>query len=462
MTPGRGWNEAQLSETPAVAQLEKLGFTYVAPEVLEVGRSTLKEVVLTGRLAAALKRLNPWLSDDSLQRAIRSLTAVTASSLIEANEKLYTALTYGISLEQDLGDRKRARSVRFIDFDTQPGPPSLPSPASGGGGANELIVTRQYRVQGAKKQIVPDVVVLINGLPLVVIECKSPTLGKDWKREAVDQLWRYQELGSEYRDLGAPKLFELAQLLVVTCGQEALYGTVGAPQRGFAEWKSAWPKSLPDLEKELGHQPTPQEILFAGLLTPANLLDIIRNFVAFERDPSSGRTVRKLCRYHQFAAVNKALARVKTAKSPDKRGGVVWHTQGSGKSLTMLWLAMKLRREPSLGNPTLVLVTDRRDLDEQILEDLHRLRLPEPRARRERARPSRASEGGNREDRPHHRAEVPGGHRRPGREAEEQSKIVAANPKEARTRCSPRPRTSSSSPTRPTAPSMAASPPTCA
>jgi len=202
---GRGWNEDQLSETPAVAQLQKLGFTYVAPEVLERERTSLKEVLITGRLAAALKKLNPWLSEDNLQRAVRSLATVTASSLIEVNEKLYTALTHGIALEQDLGDGKRARSIRFIDFDNPE--------------KNELVVTRQFRVQGAKKQIVPDVVVLINGLPLVVIECKSPTLGKDWKREAVDQLWRYQELGSEYRDLGAPKLFGLTQLIVLTCGQ---------------------------------------------------------------------------------------------------------------------------------------------------------------------------------------------------------------------------------------------------
>ncbi len=364
MTPGRGWNEAQLSENPAVAQLQRLGFTYVPAEALEAERQSLREVVLTGRLAAALKKLNPWLSEDNVHKAVRAVTSVQATDLIEANEKVYTALTYGIALEQDRQEGKRSYNVRFIDFETP--------------GANELVVTRQFRIQGQKKHVIPDLVVFVNGLPLAVIECKSPTLGPDWLPEAVDQLWRYQELGPEYRDLGAPRLFEAAQLLVVTCGQAARYGTVGTPQRFFAEWKSTWPKTGAALARELGHEPTPQERLFEGMLTPANLLDIVRNFVAFERDPTTGRTVRKLCRYQQFAAVNKAIARAKAAKSPEARGGVVWHTQGSGKSLTMLWLAAKLRRDPELGNPTLVVVTDRKDLDTQIAETFVHCGFPNP------------------------------------------------------------------------------------
>jgi type I restriction enzyme R subunit len=243
---------------------------------------------------------------------------------------------------------------------------------------NELLVTRQFKVRGAKKHIIPDVVIVVNGIPLVVIECKSPTLGEQWREEAIEQVLRYQEIGEQYRDLGAPKLFETTQIIVATCGQAAVYGTVTTPPRVFAEWKVPYPKTLDALETELGRRPMPQEVLFHGLLAPPNLLDIVRNFIVFERDAASGRTLRKLCRYPQFAAVNKAIGRARTAKRPSERGGVVWHTQGSGKSLTMLWLALKLRRDPFHENPTIVIVTDRIDLDDQITKTFRACGFPNP------------------------------------------------------------------------------------
>jgi type I restriction enzyme R subunit len=368
VTPtAQAWNEENLAELPAVELLQHLGYTYVAPEMLEAERGSLKEVVVERRLAGALKRLNPWLNDENTKKAVRAVTHVPATSLLDANEKLYTTLTYGIALEQDRGDGQGRRNhiVRFFDFDDPR--------------ANELVVTRQYRVQSAKgHHIRPDVVVLVNGFPLVVIECKSPTLGEKWFEEAFDQVDRYQELRGEYRELGAPRLFETVQAIVLTCGQGAKYGTIGTPQRFYADWKSAYPLSDADVERDLGRKPSRQDVLFCGMLAPANLLDLLHNFVVFEADPTSGRTLRKLCRYQQFAAVNKAIARAKSAKRPTERGGVVWHTQGSGKSLTMLWLALKLRREPAFGNPTLVIVTDRRDLDEQITATFHHCGFPNP------------------------------------------------------------------------------------
>ena len=113
---------------------------------------------------------------------------------------------------------------------------------------------------------------------------------------------------------------------------------------------------MAELEAELGRKPLPQDVLFEGMLRPEALLDLVRNFIVFERDADTGRTIRKLCRYQQFAAVNKAVRRARTARKPTERGGVVWHTQGSGKSLTMLWLALKLRRDPHHDNPTIVIV----------------------------------------------------------------------------------------------------------
>lgn len=349
---GRGWNENNLAETPAVDLLKRLGYTYVPPERLEAQRSGPKEAILAERLGAALKKLNPWLSEDNVHNATRAVTNMQAASLIEANRDLHVMLTEGKSFEQDRGEGRKSYTVAYIDYE---------NPRN-----NDLVVTRQFRVKGAKNNVIPDIVLFVNGLPLAIIECKSPTLGADWQAEAVKQLLRYQEVGSEYKDRGAPRLFEAAQVLVVTCDQAAVYGTVGTPQRYYAEWKDPYPRTLPQLQKDLGKKPSSQDVLFHGLLAPENLLDIVRNFVAFEKDPQSAKIVRKICRYQQFGAVNKALKRASTAKTPEERGGVVWHTQGSGKSLTMLWLALKLRRDARHENPTLVIVTDRVDLDDQI------------------------------------------------------------------------------------------------
>ena len=349
-TDTAGWDEAHLAEEPAVELLRSVGYEYVAAEDLDGERESFKEAVLTGRLATALKRLNPWLSADNVTKAVRAVTQVAAAGLAEANEKLYTSLTYGIALEQDRGGGRRSHTVRFFDFD-QPD-------------RNDLIVTRQYRVQGAKRQVIPDVVVFVNGLPLAVIECKSPTIGDGWKAAAVKQLRRYQEADASWKDQGAPKLFETAQVLIAGCGERAVYGTVGTPERFFLEWKEPYPLSAAQLGEQLGRAPTPQDVLLYGLLEPGNLLDVVRNFVVFETE--SGRAVRKLTRYKQFIAVNEALRRIGTARKPSARGGIVWHTQGSGKSLTMLWLALKLRRGEAQRQPAVVIVTDRTKLDRQI------------------------------------------------------------------------------------------------
>ena len=351
MTPKTtGWDELHLAEDPAVDLLQSLGYTYVPPEDLDRERASSKETILTGRLAAALKRLNPWLSETNVTKAVKAVTQVTAASLAEANETLYTSLTYGIALEQDRGDGRKSHTVRFLDFDRPD--------------RNEWIVARQYRVLGSKKHVIPDVVVFVNGLPLAIIECKSPTIGDAWKAEAVKQLRRYQEADTRWKDQGAPRLFEAAQILIGTCGERAVYGTIGTPERFFLEWKEPYPLGAKQLGKELGRVPTPQDVLLYGLLEPRNLLDIVRNFVVFEVD--GGRAVRKLTRYKQFIAVNEALRRIRTSRKPSARGGIVWHTQGSGKSLTMLWLALKLRRDASQQQPTVIIVTDRTKLDRQI------------------------------------------------------------------------------------------------
>ena len=160
MTPKpTGWDELHLAENPVVELLESLGYTYIPPEDLEPERASPKETVLTGRLAAALKRLNPWLSETNVAK-VKAVTQVPAASLAEANEKVYTSLTYGIAFEQDRGGGRKSHTVRYFDFERPK--------------CNDWVVTRQYRVLGVKKHVIPDVVAFVNGLPLAVIECKTP------------------------------------------------------------------------------------------------------------------------------------------------------------------------------------------------------------------------------------------------------------------------------------------------
>ncbi len=362
------WNELHLSEDPAVELLQALGYIFVSPEQLDAERESFREVILVSRLEKKLRELNPWLSDENLKKAIRAITNVPAASLMEANEKIYTSLVHSISLEQDIGDGqgKKGHDVHFIDFEHF--------------GKNEFIVTRQFKVSGSKENIKCDIAIFINGIPLVVFECKSPTIHESIDK-AITQLFRYQELKDEYKNRGAPKLFETIQILIAACGQKAKFATICTPYRHFLEWKEPYPITLDELHKQytsrlFGRTPNDQDMLIYGLLHPANLLDIVRNFIAFEVE--GGKTVKKIARYQQFIAVNNAIERIQKAKDPGKRGGVIWHTQGSGKSLSMLWLAVKLKRCKKLENPVLIIVTDRIDLDNQIVGTFQRCGFPNP------------------------------------------------------------------------------------
>ena len=222
----------------------------------------------------------------------------------------------------------------------------------------------------------PDLVLFVNGIPLVVMEAKSPSLLDVWKSKAVRQLSRYQEAGAEWHGTGAPELFHTNLLCVAHCGAAAAYATLGAPENAYVGWKSVLPYSETEVQQRFGVEPKGQAQLIVGMLAPATLLDILRDYVVYE--PQGGKLVKKLPRYQQYRAVRAALERLLTGRKPEERGGVVWHTQGSGKSLTMLWLATKLRREPRLQNPMIVVVTDRTQLDRQISGTFERCGFPAP------------------------------------------------------------------------------------
>jgi type I restriction enzyme R subunit len=349
MTTTQDWNEKELVENRIVDQLKKLGYTYIHGSYLEGERQTLRDVVLQQRLSDAIKRINPWIDDNNLRKVVRDITHVEAASLMEANEAIHEDIVHYMSVEQDLGKGKKNQTVRLIDFDNVEN--------------NEFLVVNQFTVSGLTENIIPDVVLFVNGLPLVVVECKSPFITSPIA-QGVKQLERYQS--------DADRLFFYNQILISTCGQQAKYGTVKSQFRHYGEWKDPYPMTLQDLGTEVN----PQDVLVTGMLTKRNLLNLIQNFIVYE--PEGGRTIKKLARYQQFRAVSKATDRIVNVESPDERGGVVWHTQGSGKSLTMLYLAVKLRRVKQLHNPTIVVVTDRKDLDSQITNTFRRCGFPNP------------------------------------------------------------------------------------
>ncbi|QOZ20826.1 DEAD/DEAH box helicase [Bradyrhizobium sp. CCBAU 21365] len=354
--------ELEWAEEPAADLLRVLfDFQMLSGEdVRRLREGNAAEPVLTVRLAECLARLNPWLGEDGVRRALAAVTRVAALDLMEANESVHTSLSYGVTVPHTENGRRQDRTVRFFDFDN-------PS-------ANEFEFARQVSIKGPRQEIIPDIIVYVNGLPLAVIECKSPALA-DPVGEAIRQFRRY-EGRDEFTGLGAPRLFETAQFSIALARDVAKYGTTLTPARHWAEWKDPYPLTLDQLTAQLGRTPTGQDILLAGLLAPANLLDLVRNFVMFET--IEGRRTKKLARYQQFIAVGKAIERIRTAVNPQRRGGVIHHTQGSGKSLTMVFLATKLRRLPEAENPTLVIVTDRNDLDDQITAQFKRSGFPNP------------------------------------------------------------------------------------
>ena len=365
-------NEYSHAEEPARALLERLGWTYVPREALAAERGGEREVLLKGRMKAALMRLNQWMTAEQAERVIFDLEHVDATGMAR-NQAVHEYLTYGIPLTVDGPRGRETRTVRFFDFDHPEG------------GLNEFVVTTQFRVRRGNERsgdeddervIKPDLALFVNGIPLVVMEAKSPSLLDVWRSQAVRQLRRYQEAGPEWHGSGAPELFYYNLLCVAHCGAAAVYAAPGAPESAYFEWKSVLPYSDDEVRRRFGVEPQGQAQLIVGLLSPTTLLDVLRDYVVYE--PERGRLVKKLPRYQQYRAVGAALERTLSGRKPEERGGVVWHTQGSGKSLTMLWLATKLRREPRLPNATIVVVTDRRQLDRQITGTFERCGFPAP------------------------------------------------------------------------------------
>ncbi len=375
-----GW-ELDEVERPLIEQLLSMGWCYVEGDLdlpARTGRTSFTEVIQEATLRRQMRALNlrdgqPWLDDERLSQAVGALTRIPAHRLIEANRVATELLLGGITVEGLPGwDGGRGQTIHYIDWE-QPE-------------RNEFTVVNQFRVDcppgynRGKAFIVPDVVLLVNGIPLVVIECKSPSVPEPLA-DAIDQLRRYSNQrranGEVDDNEGNEPLFHSNQLLIASSFDEARVGTIGAEFRHYGAWKTVIGPDGHGTESEVAaalgkDQLSEQERLVAGLLSPAHLLDIIRHFTLFMT--IEGQTVKSVCRYQQYRAVSRAIERLRTGKTRvqdgehDRRGGIVWHTQGSGKSLTMVFLIRKLRTDPRLRRFKVVVVTDRTDLEDQLSE----------------------------------------------------------------------------------------------
>jgi type I restriction enzyme R subunit len=310
----------------------------IAPGETAAERTSYNEVILPDRLRSALSALNPKIPSDAIDEAFRKVTRIDSPSLVESNRHFHRMLTDGVDVEYHADGRIVHDKVWLIDFDHP--------------GKNDWLAVNQYTVIEGKHNRRPDVVLFINGLPLVVIELKNAADENATTRKAFQQLQTYKQQ--------IPSLLRYNAALVVSDGITARVGTLTADWERFMPWRtvdgtSVAPKGLPELD-----------VLIKGVFEKARFLDLVRHFIVFEAD---GATVlKKMAGYHQFHAVNKAVECTLDAVSPkgDRRVGVVWHTQGSGKSLTMAFYAGKIIRHPKMKNPTLVVITDRNDLDDQL------------------------------------------------------------------------------------------------
>ena len=337
----------------AIELLEKQGYEYIyapdiAPDSDTPQRASFEDVLLIDRLSAAVARINPDLPADARTDAVKQIQRLTSPELISNNEAFHRMLTEGITVNYQKDGHKRGDLVWLIDFN---------NPEN-----NDFVVSNQFTVieEGVNKR--PDVILFINGLPLVVIELKNPADENATVKSAFKQLQTYK--------YAIPGLFTYNSLMVISDGLEARAGSLSAELSRFMAWKTS------DGETEASPLIGQMETLIKGMLNTKTLLDIIRHFIVFEKSKKEDRvtgvitieTVKKLAAYHQYYAVNKAVENTIKAASEtgDRKGGVVWHTQGSGKSLSMVFYSGKIVL--ALDNPTILVITDRNDLDDQLFD----------------------------------------------------------------------------------------------
>ncbi len=335
------------TELVALEWFEGLGFSIAhGPDISPDGeyseRESYDQVILEGRLKQAIQRLNPHIPADAQEDAFRKVIHPQSPSLVENNQMFHGMLVDGVPVEYRRSDGSTAGDlVRLIDFEDSEN--------------NDWLAVNQFTVIEGQHNRRPDVVIFVNGLPLAVIELKNPADEEADIWSAFNQLQTYKSQ--------IPSLFNYNELLIVSDGLEARFGSITSNKEWFLPWKTIEGEELASLA-------TPQlETLIKGMFDKRRFLNLIRHFIVFDTS-RSGVPAKKIAGYHQFHAVDAAVEETVKAASPegDKRCGVVWHTQGAGKSLTMAFFAGKVILEPAMENPTLVVITDRNDLDGQLFD----------------------------------------------------------------------------------------------
>ena len=330
-------------EEATLEWLEGLGYitfnaSEIAPDSPNSERQTYADIVLIDRFRLALQTINPNIPPDAIEEAIRKVSRTDTPSIFENNRRFHKLLTDGVDVEYQAENRTIYDKVWLIDF-TNPN-------------NNDWLAVNQLTVIENKNNRRPDVIIFINGLPLGVIELKNPTDENATIRGAFNQLQTYKN--------DIPSLFPYNEILIVSDSTEARVGTLTADWEWFMPWRTI------DGETIVPKGTVELEVIIKGIFEKHRFLDILHHFIVFEVDGE--KITKKMAGYHQFHAVNKAIVRTVTATNPegDRRVGVIWHTQGSGKSLTMAFYAGKIIQHPNLENPTLVVLTDRNDLDDQL------------------------------------------------------------------------------------------------
>ena len=357
--------EINASQRPALALFEAMGYTYISPADCDKQRGSRYHVLLRDILRGQLRRLNRYVyagaenefSAANIERAMEDLDEPLTDGLVRTSEKIYDALLLGKSYPETVGDGKMLSfNLKYIDWETPQN--------------NMFHVTEEFAVDSRDRQhnARPDIVLFINGIPFAVIECKAPHIPVD---EAVGQMIRNQQAAY------IPQLFKFAQFVVATNKNAVKYATVGTPKKFWSVWKEQDADWLQARLKALvpDRMPTEQDRNIVSLFSRERVFELIRYFILFDAN------VKKVCRYQQFFAVREIM---KTIAESDEHGnrqsGVIWHTQGSGKSLTMVMLAKYILMELKDCHPRVVIVTDRKELDAQIAATFAHTRLTPARA----------------------------------------------------------------------------------
>lgn len=331
-------------EEAALEWFEQLKYTIlwgpmIAPGEPKAERDDLKTVILADRFHAALAELNPDAPSEALQEAFRKVTQISSASLIDANHEFHHYLVNGVSVEYLRADGSLGYSpVRLFDYENPE--------------KNDWVAVNQFAIEEAGNNRIPDIVIMVNGLPLAVFELKNAADKNATIWKAFNQLQTYKQQ--------IPSLFTFNEALIISDGGQAKIGTLTADKERFMPWRTVEGEKLaPSSMSEL-------EILIRGVFDPRRFLDLLSRYIVFEAD--GDRVIKKMAGYHQYHAVGTAVKATLEASKPsgDRRVGVVWHTQGSGKSLTMAFYAGRIILAPEMQNPTLVVITDRNDLDDQL------------------------------------------------------------------------------------------------